>query len=133
MAQSNGHMEGAPNGTTNGDVVDGEQVPKNWIPIREEVLWEPSRRVKVISIGAGFSGKSQFCMGWAHTDGPGLTMANKIQNIYKLDKIIEHVIYEKNEAIGGTWYENRYPGIMCDVPAHIYTLLNLPNPDWPRL
>jgi cation diffusion facilitator CzcD-associated flavoprotein CzcO len=23
---------------------------------------------------------------------------------------VEHVIYEKNAEIGGTWLENRYPG-----------------------
>jgi cation diffusion facilitator CzcD-associated flavoprotein CzcO len=26
--------------------------------------------------------------------------------------------------------KNRYPGVMCDVPAHIYTLLDIPNPEW---
>jgi cation diffusion facilitator CzcD-associated flavoprotein CzcO len=39
-------------------------------------------------------------------------------------------IYEKNPEIGGTWYENRYPGVACDVPAHAYILLYEPNPDW---
>lgn len=34
---------------------------------------------------------------------------------------VEHVIYEKNEDIGGTWFENRYPGAACDVPSHAYT------------
>ena len=27
-------------------------------------------------------------------------------------------IYEKANEVGGTWRENRYPGIACDVPAH---------------
>ena len=30
--------------------------PENWIPIREEVLWKPARKLRLISIGAGFSG-----------------------------------------------------------------------------
>ena len=30
-----------------------------------------------------------------------------------------------------TWFENRYPGVMCDVPSQIYILLDIPNPDWP--
>ncbi len=34
---------------------------------------------------------------------------------------VEHVIYEKNEDIGGTWLENRYPGAACDIPSHAYT------------
>jgi hypothetical protein len=37
------------------------------------------------------------------------------------DISVEHVIYEKNEDIGGTWLENRYPGAACDVPSHAYT------------
>lgn len=42
------------------------------------------------------------------------------------------MIYEKNEDIGGTWLENRYPGCACDIPSHAYTLNFALNPDWPR-
>jgi hypothetical protein len=34
---------------------------------------------------------------------------------------VEHVIYEKNADIGGTWLENRYPGAACDIASHTYT------------
>ena len=40
---------------------------KNWIPIAEHVLWEPQRKVKVISIGCGFSGKDIITVGPMHT------------------------------------------------------------------
>lgn len=40
------------------------------------------------------------------------------------------VIYEKSDRVGGTWRENTYPGIACDVPAHLYTYSFEPNPDW---
>ncbi|MEZ5598385.1 MAG: NAD(P)/FAD-dependent oxidoreductase [Pseudomonadales bacterium] len=39
-------------------------------------------------------------------------------------------VYEKAEKLGGTWRENTYPGIACDVPAHLYTYSFAPNPDW---
>jgi cation diffusion facilitator CzcD-associated flavoprotein CzcO len=39
-------------------------------------------------------------------------------------------ILEKASAIGGTWRENRYTGLYCDVPAHAYTYSFAPNPDW---
>ncbi len=39
-------------------------------------------------------------------------------------------IYEKAERIGGTWRDNRYPGLTCDVPAHAYTYEFAPNPEW---
>jgi len=40
------------------------------------------------------------------------------------------VVLEKAETVGGTWRENRYPGVACDVPSHAYTYSFEPNPDW---
>jgi len=40
------------------------------------------------------------------------------------------VIYEKSDRVGGTWRDNTYPGIACDVPAHMYTYSFEPNPEW---
>ncbi len=40
------------------------------------------------------------------------------------------VVYEKTSRVGGTWRENTYPGIACDVPAHLYTYSFEPNPNW---
>ncbi len=42
------------------------------------------------------------------------------------------VIYEKGDSVGGTWRENTYPGLSCDVPSHIYSYAFEPNPDWSR-
>lgn len=39
-------------------------------------------------------------------------MAYQIQ---KYCENVEHVIYEKNADLGGTWLENRYPGNK-DIP-----------------
>jgi cation diffusion facilitator CzcD-associated flavoprotein CzcO len=41
-------------------------------------------------------------------------------------------IYEKADRIGGTWRENTYPGLTCDVPSHHYTYTFERNPDWTR-
>lgn len=73
-----------------------------------------NRRIRVLTIGAGVS---------------GILMAYQIQ---KQCENVEHVIFEKNEDIGGTWLENRYPGAACDVPSHAYTFNFALNPDWPR-
>ncbi|RDW92473.1 flavin-binding monooxygenase-like protein [Coleophoma crateriformis] len=73
-----------------------------------------NRKVKVLTIGAGVS---------------GILMAYHIQ---KQCENVEHVIYEKNHEIGGTWLENRYPGCACDVPSHAYTYNFALNPEWPR-
>lgn len=42
----------------------------------------------------------------------------------------EFVVYEKADRVGGTWRENTYPGLTCDVPAHAYTYSFAPNPEW---
>ncbi len=39
-------------------------------------------------------------------------------------------IYEKADRVGGTWRENTYPGLTCDVSSHSYTYTFEPNPEW---
>jgi cation diffusion facilitator CzcD-associated flavoprotein CzcO len=39
-------------------------------------------------------------------------------------------IYEKADRLGGTWRENTYPGVACDVPSHLYSYSFAPNPEW---
>lgn len=71
-----------------------------------------SRKIRIIHIGCGPS---------------GLLLAFKARrflNNYEL------VCYDKNPAIGGTWYETKYPGSACDVPAHSYVYTFEPNPEW---
>lgn len=66
---------------------------------------------RVAIIGGGMSG---LCMGIA------LRQAG----------LEDFVIYEKGANIGGTWWENTYPGVACDVPSHLYSYSFEPNPDW---
>ncbi|WP_236901350.1 flavin-containing monooxygenase [Cupriavidus necator] len=44
---------------------------------------------------------------------------------------IPHTVIEKNAEVGGTWYENRYPGAGVDTPNHIYSY-SFANSDWTR-
>jgi cation diffusion facilitator CzcD-associated flavoprotein CzcO len=39
-------------------------------------------------------------------------------------------IYEKAASLGGTWRENTYPGLTCDVPSFFYSYSFEPNLDW---
>lgn len=70
-----------------------------------------SRKLRIVVIGAGMAG---------------------ILAAIRLHKAGQHevVVYEKADRIGGTWRENTYPGLACDVPAHAYTYTFAPNPDW---
>lgn len=52
---------------------------------------------------------------------------------YKLQRHFSNyslTVYEKNSEISGTWWENKYPGCACDVPAHNYTWSFEPKLDW---
>jgi cation diffusion facilitator CzcD-associated flavoprotein CzcO len=40
------------------------------------------------------------------------------------------VVYEKADRLGGTWRENTYPGLSCDVPSHFYSYSFALNPEW---
>lgn len=42
----------------------------------------------------------------------------------------DFVVYEKADRPGGTWRENTYPGIACDVPSHFYSYSFALKPDW---
>lgn len=69
------------------------------------------REVRVAIIGAGMAG----ILSAIKLKGAGLT---------------DFTIYEKADRLGGTWRENTYPGIACDVPSHLYSYSFAPNPDW---
>lgn len=44
---------------------------------------------------------------------------------------IPFVLLEKNSDVGGTWFENRYPGCRVDSPNHVYSYSFAPK-DWPQ-
>jgi cation diffusion facilitator CzcD-associated flavoprotein CzcO len=79
--------------------------------VKEEPLGT-ARQVRIITIGAGASG------------------LNVIHTLRKQLTNYEHVVYEKNPEVGGTWYENRHPGCKCDIPSHNYQFTWKPNPQW---
>ncbi|TFK49006.1 FAD/NAD(P)-binding domain-containing protein [Heliocybe sulcata] len=70
--------------------------------------------MRAIIVGTGFSGLAA-----------AYHLSNTAENV-------EYVLYEKNEAVGGTWYENRYPGVACDVPAHAYQFTFQENTQWSK-
>ncbi|MCV7162877.1 FAD-dependent oxidoreductase, partial [Mycobacterium stomatepiae] len=48
-----------------------------------------------------------------------------------LDAGIEDiVVLERASEVGGTWRDNTYPGVACDVPSLMYSYSFEPNPRW---
>jgi 4-hydroxyacetophenone monooxygenase len=45
---------------------------------------------------------------------------------------IPYAIVEKNAEVGGTWWENRYPGCGVDTPNHSYSFSHGNRPRWTR-
>src|SRR5215468_12046794 len=61
----------------------------------------------------------------------GAGMAGILSGVRLLEAgIPDFTIYEKGDGAGGTWRENTYPGLACDVPSHLYSYSFAPNPDW---
>jgi cation diffusion facilitator CzcD-associated flavoprotein CzcO len=44
--------------------------------------------------------------------------------------LTDFTVYEKADRVGGTWRENTYPGLSCDVPSHLYSYSFALTPDW---
>lgn len=65
---------------------------------------------KVLVIGAGMT---------------GMAAATKLE-----EAGYDYVVIEKNPEVGGTWYENRYPGVGVDTPSHFYSFSWEIWPDW---
>ena len=42
----------------------------------------------------------------------------------------DFTVYEKADEVGGTWRENTYPGLSCDVPSHLYSYSFALEPEW---
>ncbi|ORM27728.1 NAD(P)/FAD-dependent oxidoreductase [Williamsia sp. 1135] len=51
----------------------------------------------------------------------------------KQEGIEDFVVFERADAVGGTWHVNTYPGAQCDIPSALYSFSFAPNPDWTRL
>ncbi|OWY22925.1 NAD(P)/FAD-dependent oxidoreductase [Sphingobacteriales bacterium UPWRP_1] len=56
----------------------------------------------------------------------GLTAALRLQK----EGINDFIIFERAIDLGGTWRDNIYPGCACDVPSHLYSFKDEPNPEW---
>ena len=51
---------------------------------------------------------------------------------YRLQQAgIVFVVFEKDEQVGGTWWENTYPGCRVDNPSHNYSYSFAQHDDWP--
>lgn len=98
----------------------GEPVPEEYARLMaselglEDTVHEPAARpdgarrdLSVLIIGAGVS---------------GLTAAVRLRELG-----LDPVLLEKNTHVGGTWFENAYPGAGVDTPSYLYSWSFFPH------
>ena len=99
----------------------GEEVPPEYIPvIRADFGFDDAAEAAtgdtsfdfydVVIVGAGVS---------------GVCLAAKLHELG-----IPFTVLERNSEVGGTWFQNRYPGCGVDTPNHFYSYSFHPNPKW---
>ena len=71
----------------------------------------PDRPWRVAVIGAGMS---------------GLLAAHRLHQAG-----VDVTVLEKDDGVGGTWYDNTYPGCRVDVPNHFYSYSFAQSSEWP--
>ncbi|XHF96633.1 hypothetical protein AWENTII_000256 [Aspergillus wentii] len=75
--------------------------------IVEERSIDEARPIRVVVIGSGISGIIA-----------SIRFRQRIPNL-------DLCVYERNEDIGGTWFENRYPGCACGMSCEIFPVSRL--------
>lgn len=82
-------------------------------PVTAPEQKDDTKPLDALVVGAGFSG---VCAG-----------------IKLLEQDITNFkIVEKSDGVGGTWWDNTYPGAACDIPSHLYCFSFEQNPNWSR-
>ncbi|MFE3273329.1 flavin-containing monooxygenase [Nocardia sp. NPDC059239] len=100
-----------------------EQVPVEYGPLLSEELGITSRSVALTAQPA----ESGFSVGVIGAGMSGIAAARELQA-----SGIRYEILEKNDGVGGTWFENFYPGCGVDTPSSLYSYSFAPKSDWSR-
>jgi len=64
--------------------------------------------------------------------GAGISGLCTAIDLIKRNKCRNFIIVEKSAGLGGTWYDNKYPGCCCDVWSTLYSYSFAQNSDWTR-
>ena len=127
--------------------------PEPYVPTREE-LHEminfllgfdfPAGYVPMILEDMAFEGTDARAFRWNRVVGDAAKQAHPVLVIgagmsgmlmgLRLEQAgIPFTIVEKNDSVGGTWYENQYPGLRVDVPSHAYSFSFQQDHRWRHL
>ena len=106
-------------------VAVGETVHEQYVPMLvEQMLLTP--RVDIGDDATSAPG-AEFSVAIVGAGASGICAAIRLRQAG-----ISCTVFEKNDEVGGTWYENRYPGCAVDTPNHFYQYSFELNNDWPH-
>lgn len=111
------------------DFIAGVDIPAHYVPfLLDELAIEGDiPRAAPTDIAATPAAKAGFKVVVIGAGMSGLLSAIHLQRAG-----IPFVVIDKNADVGGTWFENAYPGCRVDNPNHLYSYSFEPNHDWPQ-
>lgn len=102
-----------------------ENVPDEYATMMREEMGFADRRVKWTRTSQAHRAKYPVIIAGA---GPsGLILGYNLRALG-----IPFILFEKNADVGGTWFENRYPGCAVDTPNHAYSFSFGKRENWTR-
>ena len=102
-----------------------EEVGAEYIPMLLEELELDGEDVREVAINAAEEVKQAFPVVVIGGGMSGVLAAIRLE-----EEGIPYTVIEKNPAVGGTWYENQYPGARVDVGNHFYCYSFEPSHEW---
>ncbi len=111
------------------DFVAGAKIPEHYVPFLMEELALTSDDAKAGDWGNAIptAAKKDFRVLVIGAGMSGVLAAIRLKQAG-----IPFTIVDKNSDVGGTWFENTYPGCRVDNPNHLYSYSFEPNYDWPQ-
>ncbi len=107
----------------------GEPVPDEYVPMMLEEMELDGEDVRSLHWDRNVPAEQKAGF---HVVVIGAGMSGILAAIRLEEAGIPYTVVEKNPAVGGTWYENRYPGCRVDVANHFYCYSFEPSHDWPE-
>jgi 4-hydroxyacetophenone monooxygenase len=103
-----------------------QEVPDEYVPLLLEELGLDAPDTREVALeGISAEKRSAFNVVVIGAGMSGILAAQRLEHAG-----FAYTVIEKNPGVGGTWYENRYPGARVDVGNHFYCYSFAPRDDW---
>src|ERR1700737_2564173 len=100
-------------------------VPGEYVPMMLEEMELDGRDSRVTAFESSADSRAEFPVVVVGCGQSGLLAAIRMQ-----EAGIPYTVIEKNAGVGGTWWENTYPGARVDVGNHFYCYSFEPTDHW---